>query len=332
MTPTCHNHPPKPSDVRVRERRAGSTTSLRRRFRPPHRRGAVYLAVLGTSLIVTMIGVSALLTSRAIHRAGETTHRATEARYLAHAGVELALLQLADDTAWRTSHTHGQWSASRDLGPGQYRYRLLTAKGASLTSHDDAHAWLEVEGRAGDAVRIVRVGLQPQAQLPHLELIRNGDIADGTRHWQPTQPADRLEYTLADAHTGAGSLRVRNDSGSAPGIRQDITDHIEKDTTYRVQFAVRVIDDPRQVTAHLTTTNTDGAQQTFSHSLGSLGNTWQHFSFTLTPTWTGQLAEATFRVAAHNHTEFLLDSVTIVPDNAAHTMVPVPGTWQQVVR
>lgn len=302
----------------------------RRRLRRPHRRGAVYLAVLGTSLLITMIGISAMLTNRAIHRAGETTHRATEARYIAHSAVELAMLRINDDPNWRSNHTHEQWSARYDLGRGEGRYRLRAATGTNLQSPAAGHVYLEAEGRVGDAVRLMRVALQPVSQLPGANLAKNPDMTEGTRYWRAGLAADKLEYTVASAYTGAGSLRVRNltGSGSVPSVQQDVSDWVESGQSYRIRFAVHLLDKTRDIHVRFIVNGSTVATQTVS---GLSISDWVEQTVTLTPTWSGGFTSASLEIAAHRHTDFLLDAVSVTRADAAYRMLPVPGTWQQTV-
>lgn len=302
----------------------------RRPLRRPHRRGAVYLAVLGSSLLVAMIGISAIMTNRAIHRAGETTHRATEARYLAHSAVELALFLINSDPDWRSQHTHGEWSARGELDPGDGRYRLLAAEGSDLENPADGHVHLEVEGRVGDAVRLMRLTLQPANQLPGVNHVRNPEMAEGTRFWRAGLNDDKLEYTLAEAHVGEGSLRVRNltGSGSVPSIRQDVSSWLESGESYRIRFAVHLLDKERDIHARFIVNGNTVATQTFT---GLTTSNWTQQTVTLTPTWSGTIDSAYLEIAAHRHTDFLLDDVSITAADIDHAMVPVPGSWRQTV-
>ncbi|MFA9477360.1 hypothetical protein ACERK3_03520 [Phycisphaerales bacterium AB-hyl4] len=299
--------------------------------RRPHRRGAVYLAVLGTSMLVTLIGISAMLTNRAIHRAGETTHRATEARYIAHGVMELAMLQINNDAGWRGSHTHDQWSPAHELGRGEGRYRLLATTGSNLQSPADGHVYLEAEGRVGDAVRRMRVALQPMHHQPGTNLARNPDMAEGTRFWRAGLPNDTLEYTLAEPYRGAGSLRVRNFSGggSQPSIRQEVSHWLESGRSYRIRLAVHLLNSDRHINARFIVNGNVVATQTFS---SSGANNWAQHTAVLTPSWTGEIESAYLDIRAHQHTDFLIDDVVIYPLDAEHQMLPVPGTWRQTLQ
>jgi hypothetical protein len=84
-----------------------------------HRRpGTMYVAVMGCSLIVTVLGVSAVMLTRVETLAAKGTADLAAARSLAQAAVDLGFRTISTDATWRTSKSPGAWRASQAAGDG----------------------------------------------------------------------------------------------------------------------------------------------------------------------------------------------------------------------
>jgi cytoskeletal protein CcmA (bactofilin family) len=83
-------------------------------------RGSVYLYVLASSLLVTLLGLGALAAVRLEMRSTRLARDSAEARAYAVSAVELGLLQIKQNANWRTAWPNGTWLDSRPLGAGQF--------------------------------------------------------------------------------------------------------------------------------------------------------------------------------------------------------------------
>ncbi|MCH7595425.1 MAG: hypothetical protein IID35_02605 [Planctomycetes bacterium] len=84
------------------------------------RRGSIYVMVLGTSLVVTVIGLSALTITRIERRSAESTGDFAQARLYAQSAIDMGRLRIRNDPDWRTSYTNGDWEIRRAIGSGTY--------------------------------------------------------------------------------------------------------------------------------------------------------------------------------------------------------------------
>ena len=82
------------------------------------RTGGVYIAVLGTALIVALLGMSALIGQRIQNRMLVASADIRQAQLNANTAVELALLTMKQDTNWRTTYSNGNWFVNRSTGAG----------------------------------------------------------------------------------------------------------------------------------------------------------------------------------------------------------------------
>lgn len=132
------------------------------------RRGSVYLATLSCALLVTLIGVSALLAIRVRLRDVQANKDAIAARHYAHTAIELGIYAINADASWRQTRVNGEWGGL-NFGHGK-----LTLSGIDPTDSDLADAIADPlvligSGMCGDAVYHERVTLvPPEVPLPAL--------------------------------------------------------------------------------------------------------------------------------------------------------------------
>lgn len=133
-------------------------------------RGSVYLLVLGASLLVAVIGVSALMAARVQLRTVSAAADAIQTRLLARSAIDLGLLTIRQSpTTWRTLFTAGTLPTDLSLGSG-----LLT-----LTAVD--HVDGDLTNNTTDPVVLTGIGMSGDARYM-LEVTLNGDgtISPGT--------------------------------------------------------------------------------------------------------------------------------------------------------
>ena len=92
------------------------TTRRRRGFR----RGSAYVAVLGASMIVMVIGLSALTATRIQHRNAGWVNDIVEARTAAQTGMAWALYKISHDDDWRTTRANGEWADRKSIGDAEF--------------------------------------------------------------------------------------------------------------------------------------------------------------------------------------------------------------------
>jgi hypothetical protein len=89
-------------------------------IRNRHRAGSVYLYVLASSLLVTILGLGSLAAVRLQMRATRLARDSAAARACAVSAIELGLLQVKQNSAWRTTWSNGTWLDNKELGAGHF--------------------------------------------------------------------------------------------------------------------------------------------------------------------------------------------------------------------
>lgn len=133
-----------------------------RKTRTAPRQGGVYVVVLGTSLIVTVLGLSALVLQRIQLRTVTAAADIRQAQLNAHTAVESALLTMTQSANWRTSQSNGSWFANRNTGAGTCSLSVSDPVDSNLA--DDAMESVTIVGvgKSGNAVQRCEVVVDPR--------------------------------------------------------------------------------------------------------------------------------------------------------------------------
>ena len=126
----------------------GLRSSIRRR-----RRGSAYLLVLGSAMIVAIIGLSSLTVARIHHRTAESGANANEARLNARSAVEACIGATAFLSDWRTSgYVSGEVVGPLDLGNGTCSVKIVDETDDDLANDPDQQVRITGTGQVGSAV------------------------------------------------------------------------------------------------------------------------------------------------------------------------------------
>ncbi len=127
-----------------------------------HRTGGVYIAVLGTSLIVALLGLSALLGQRIQNRMLVAAADTRQAQLNANAAVELALLTMKQDVNWRTTYSNGNWFTGRATSAGTCSLNVTDPIDSTLSNGPDDPVVVLGVGYSGKAEQRVEVTVDPR--------------------------------------------------------------------------------------------------------------------------------------------------------------------------
>jgi hypothetical protein len=116
------------------------------------RTGGVYITVLGSALIVSLLGLSALVGQRIQNRIVAATADMRQAQLNANTAVELALLVMKQEANWRINRANGDWFTNRGTSAGT----------CSLNVTDPIDG--DLANNAGDPVVVLGIGYRGQAE------------------------------------------------------------------------------------------------------------------------------------------------------------------------
>jgi Carbohydrate binding domain len=130
--------------------------------RPKNRTGGIYIAVLGTAMIVALLGISALVGQRLQNRMISANSDIRQAQLNANTAVELALLTMKQDTNWRTTYSNGNWFTNRNMGVGTCTLNVTDPLDSNLTNNAAEPVTVLGIGYSGDAQQRVKVTVDPR--------------------------------------------------------------------------------------------------------------------------------------------------------------------------
>ncbi len=140
-----------------------SPRSASPRFFRPGRRGTIFIVVLATSLVVSVLALGALTVRRVERRRLRDHADLAAARLYAQAAVEMALLRTASDSNWRQSMASGTWETDQPIGQGFYSFSASDPDDGDLTDAPDDPVVIVATGKSGPAVQRLQVTLVPDS-------------------------------------------------------------------------------------------------------------------------------------------------------------------------
>jgi hypothetical protein len=128
----------------------------------PRRVGGVYIAVLGSAMIIALLGMCALIGERIENRLVANSAAIRQAQLNASTAVELALLTMKQDPNWRTDYTDGNWFTNRSTGIGTCTANVVDPLDGSLSNNPDDPVLVTGIGYSGQAEQRVSVTVDPR--------------------------------------------------------------------------------------------------------------------------------------------------------------------------
>ncbi len=300
------------------------------------RRGGVYIAVLGVTLFVTLIGLSAMLLVETERETRIAVSESRIARTDARSVMEIALSRVAEDPAWRSSHRSGAWTETQTLGDTKWGYVLEYDEGTP--ADETVSVSMLVGARRNESARFFSVDadVPPPGTNLGANAVGNSDFEGGISPW--TGYISRVESDALAAHGGTRSLLCRSRWFVSGGSRLSVTGAVNDNTDYELSAWVLL---------------PNGASDEFLFSLNAVvgwsstedrftsetitGGVWTRVTGTLRADWANGYtpSSVTLMVQTENtKTDFQLDDVTlreILPDTGLADVRPIVGTFRQRV-
>lgn len=128
------------------------------------RRGYSYIAILGTSLIVTTLAMGGMALLRVEARTALDSLHAVQARQHAKSAAELAARILRVNPTWRTTFNHGHLITPRDLGSGRISAILTDPVDGILNNQPHDPLQVDITAVQGRAQQNFRLRFNARAQ------------------------------------------------------------------------------------------------------------------------------------------------------------------------
>jgi hypothetical protein len=126
------------------------------------RRGGVYIAVLGSAMIVALLGLCALIGQRIENRLVVSSTDIRQAQLNASTAIELAMLTIKQDSNWRTNYSNGNWFTNRSTSAGTCTVNVVDPLDSSLSNNADDPFVITGIGYSGQAEQRLKVTVDPR--------------------------------------------------------------------------------------------------------------------------------------------------------------------------
>ncbi len=120
------------------------------------RRGGMYIAVLGASMLVVVMGLGALLAARTQFDSAKAGSDGVAAGWCAESAIELGLLYMRSNPDWRTKTGPGDWIVNQPVGVGTASLTVSEVSDADADPVNNDWVLMGV-GTVGDATRKVEL-------------------------------------------------------------------------------------------------------------------------------------------------------------------------------
>ncbi len=139
--------------------------SPHRRIRRRHfRRGSAYIVILGTAMIITVIGISAITLTRVQIRSANWVNDAVKARTCAQTGMQWALYKISSEPDWRTARANGQWVADQVIDDGTFTVWVTDPVDGDLADSISDPIRIKVGGYMGKARQMIQLECVPDVK------------------------------------------------------------------------------------------------------------------------------------------------------------------------
>ncbi len=148
-------------------------------FKVRRRHGSVYVAVLGTAVIISLIGLTSIHLSRLDLKSAIAQNDRAYARQLAQSGVELAMATIDSDPSWRSNYNHGDENVVSPSGVNEeIIFRFLDNTDSNL--RNDTAQDVEIQGIPNQAlaeqVAETKQSIDQISKLAKQERLRGEDL------------------------------------------------------------------------------------------------------------------------------------------------------------
>lgn len=293
-------------------------------------KGSAYVFILTVSVLVTGIGLAALLAVRVERRSANLTEATVKARFAALSLMQVVLLRITEDPDWRTTYSHDVWEPKESADGVVYTFKLVDEQDGNLANDSSQSVRLYAKAMVGDAVRIYSVLLNEEGGAS-ANLLVNADMEDGLTDWSAMRCT--IKSSTSNPHSGTACLEMTEGEASGSGPQQYLSG-VENGVAYDLEVWARKASGASYVRIAFAITSS-GEGKVFFEDLNDdtyVDTAWTKCTTTLTPTWSGTLEEARvkFTVPSGTYDMFVDDAAMRVAGSGPSISV-VPGTCRREV-
>jgi len=182
------------------------------------RRGSIYVLVLGTTMIVAVLGLAALTRVRIQRLQTDSGNDMRNAQAYAKVALDMAWHRVQNDSSWRTKMANGTWSTDQVIGDGYYSFTATDPIDGNLTNSAVHPVVIVGVGKSGNSIqklqmelRALRPGIRCLEPMIHADNNLKFDGGTVTSNRMVSANSDAEVKNNAQAYTdaeAAGSIKT----------------------------------------------------------------------------------------------------------------------------
>jgi len=214
------------------------------------RPGSIYIAVLGAAMLVSLIGLAAMLALRIENRAAGDLNDLADARNCAQAALEMGMFWIGRDPQWRANRPNGVWATDVPLGRGKFTLEAYDPIDKDIAVGQNDPVVLTGTGTRGSARCKLQVRLDIQQTL--------GGCLEVAMHSRHNTTLDAATVNADQPITANTDIEGKN--GAAIYANVEATGNIKGGTYYgatRKGATARLMPDPAGALAYYISNGTN---------------------------------------------------------------------------
>jgi len=297
--------------------------------RTHNRRGGIYIAVLGVTTLVTVIGVSGILLADVQRQTSAARLDSAAARFEAQSALEVALSRVAATSDWPAKYPSGAWSGVEGLGGAEWAF-MLEYDQAGADAGQVVDVTFNAIAARERAARVYAIDAQAAGGVRVVEPIVNGAFDTDVSGWSVT--GGTLLYSGSRFHTGPGGAAVTARPSPLAGPAADVLPAMIQGATYRFEAWIALAGDVSDRWTASIYHDGGGTFQQLELATGILPGGFSRLSGSGNIAWTGAAPTSATLLIFNwsNGAAMYFDSVSLVVEHAGDATVRVePGTFRQ---
>ncbi|MEZ6242901.1 MAG: carbohydrate binding domain-containing protein [Phycisphaerales bacterium] len=293
------------------------------------RRGGIYIAVLGVTTFVTVIGISGLLLADVQRQTSEVRLDSVAARFEAQSALGVAMSRVAATPNWPTKYPSGVWASSEGLGGAQWSF-MLEYDQAAADAGEAVDMTINAIAARERAVRVYAIDAEATSGYSAIQPVANGEFDTGVSGWSAT--GGSLSFTKAVYHIGPGGGMVSGRPSPLAGPSADVLSGMVQGATFKFEAWVALAGDVSDRWTASIYHDAGGSFQQLELVSGTLAGGFAKLSGAGTISWTGSPpTKASLLIFNWNSTATLyFDSVSLSIESTGDASVrPKAGTFRQ---
>ncbi len=294
------------------------------------RRGGIYIAVLGVTTLVTVVGLSGLLLADVQRQTAETRLESGASRFEAQSALGVAMSRVAQTPAWNTKYPSKTWTAAEGLGGAQWAF-MLEYDQAAADAGQTVDMTINAIAARERAARVYAIDARAKIGGAAPNVIGNGGFETDVSGWR-TIAGGNLQRDMTSYHIAPASAWLGARTAPSAGIATNVLPAMVNGARFEFSAWVHMFNGQADTFTASIYHNAGGSFQQMELATASLSGGFSELSGSGTITWIGA-PPTTADLLIFTWAEkkpLSVDSVSLLIGSGEDPAITItPGTFRQ---